>query len=119
MNLTQQRMDVWVTSAQRVETDALMSEVRFAAHESMRPMWIDREGSAEQIDVAVLTAAAQEDHGAFERGTEVELEAFGGGCVGWMRVLSGRRSLARYAAICRFSVCSWQAAGGMGSARVR
>jgi len=77
MNLTQQQMVVRVTPAQRVETDALMSEVYFAAHESMRPMWIDREGSAEQIDVTVLTAAAQEDHGAFERGAEVELEAFG------------------------------------------
>ena len=77
MNLTQERMVVWVTSAQRVETDALMSEVHFAAHESMRPIAIDREGSAEQIDVAVLTTAAQEDHGAFERGAEVELEAFG------------------------------------------
>ena len=77
MNLTQQRMVVWVTAAQRVETDALMGEVDFAAHESMWPLWIDREGSAEQIDVAVLTAAAQEDHGAFERGAEVECEAFG------------------------------------------
>ncbi|OGA35847.1 MAG: hypothetical protein A3F75_07970 [Betaproteobacteria bacterium RIFCSPLOWO2_12_FULL_64_23] len=77
MNLTQQRMVVWVTAAQRVETDALMSEVDFTAHESMRPIWIDREGSAEQIDVAVLRAAAQEDHSAFERGAEVELEAFG------------------------------------------
>jgi hypothetical protein len=73
----QQRMVVRVTSAQRVKADALMSEVHFAAHESMRPMWIDREGSAEQIDVAVLTAAAQEDQGAFERGAEVEREAFG------------------------------------------
>src|ERR1035437_6324650 len=77
MNLTQQRMVVWVTPAQRVETDALMSEVDFAAHESMWPIAIDREGSAEEIDVAVLTAAAQKDHSAFERGAEVELEAFG------------------------------------------
>src|SRR3989304_5007808 len=77
MNLTQQRMVVWVTSAQRVEADALMREGHLAAHESMRPIAIDREGSAEQIDVAVLTTAAQEDHGAFERGAEVELEAFG------------------------------------------
>jgi len=77
MNLTQQRMVVWVTSAQRVETDALMSEVHVAAHESMWPIAIDMEESAEQIDIAVLTAAAQEDHGAFERGAEVELEAFG------------------------------------------
>ena len=77
MNLTQQWMVVWVTSAQREETDALMSEVHFAAHESMWPIVIDGEGSAEEIDVAVLTAAAQEDHGAFERGAEVELETFG------------------------------------------
>ena len=77
MNLTQQRVVVWITSAQRVETDALMSEVDFAAHESMRPIWINREGSAEQIDVAALIAAAQEDHGALERGAQVELEAFG------------------------------------------
>ena len=77
MNLTQQRMIVWVTAAQRVETDALMSEVDFAAHESMWPVAIDREGSAEEIDVTVLTAAAQKDHSAFERGAEVELEAFG------------------------------------------
>jgi len=77
MNFTQQRMVVWITSTQCVKADALMSEVRFAAHQSMRPMWIDREGSSEQIDVTVLTAAAQEDHGAFERPAEVELEAFG------------------------------------------
>lgn len=77
MNLTQQRMVVWITSTQRVETDALMSEVHFAAHESMWPIAIDREGSAEEIDVAVLSAAAQKDHSAFERGAEVELEAFG------------------------------------------
>lgn len=77
MNLTQQRMVVWVTSAQRVETDALMSEVHFAAHESMWPIAIDREGSAEQLDVAVFAAAAQEDHGSLERAAEVELEAFG------------------------------------------
>jgi len=76
MNLTQQRMVGWVTSAQRVEADALMSEVHFAAHESMGPMWIDREGSAEQIDVAVCTAAAQENHGAFERGSEIKRETF-------------------------------------------
>src|SRR5450759_2942826 len=48
-------MVVWVTPEQRVETNGVM-----------------REG-----DVAVLTAAAQEDHGAFERRAEVELEAFG------------------------------------------
>src|ERR1035437_3552238 len=77
MNLTQQRMVVWVTPAQHVETDALMSEVHFASHESMWPIAIDKEGSAEEIDVAFFTAAAQEDHGAFERGAEVELEAFG------------------------------------------
>lgn len=76
MNLTQQRLAGGITSAQRVETDALMSEVHFAAHESMWPIAIDKEGSAEQIDVAFFTAAAQEDHGAFERGAEVELEAF-------------------------------------------
>lgn len=32
---------VCVMPAQRVETDALMSEAHFAAHASMRPMWID------------------------------------------------------------------------------
>ena len=45
----------WITPAQRVETDALMSEVHFAAHGSMRSMWIDREGSPKQIDAAALT----------------------------------------------------------------
>ena len=87
MNLTQQRMVVWVASAQRVETDAFMSEVHFAAHESMWPIAIDKEGSAEQFDIAFFTAAAQEDHGAFERSAEVKLEAFGEaaplGC-GWV-----------------------------------
>ena len=77
MNLTQQRVVAWITSAQRVETDALMSEVHFAAHESMWPMWIDREGSAQQIGVAGCTAATQEDHGAVERGPKVEHETFG------------------------------------------
>ena len=45
----------WITPAQRVEADALMSEVHFAAHESMLSMWIDREGSPKQIDAAALT----------------------------------------------------------------
>src|SRR3972149_5564591 len=54
-----------------------MSEVHFAAHESMWPIAIDKEGSAEQFDIAFFTAAAQEDHGAFERSAEVKLEAFG------------------------------------------
>lgn len=38
-------------------------------------MWIDRERSPKQIDAAALTAAAKKDHGAFEQGAQVELEA--------------------------------------------
>jgi hypothetical protein len=77
MNLTQQAMVVWLTSAQRAKTDALMSEVYFAAYESMRPMSIDEERPAKQIDVAIRRAAAQKDHGAFKRGSKVEREVFG------------------------------------------
>ena len=40
-------------------------------------MLIDMEGPAEQMNAAVVIAAAHVDHGALERGAEVKLEAFG------------------------------------------
>src|SRR5258708_16170495 len=54
-----------------------MSEVNLAANEPMRPMVIDLEGSAEQMNAALVIAAAHEDQGALEWGAEVELEALG------------------------------------------
>ena len=54
-----------------------MREVNLAANEPMRPMLIDMEGSAEEMNAAVIIAATQEDHGSLEWGAEVELEVFG------------------------------------------
>src|SRR3990172_8429695 len=54
-----------------------MLEVNLAAKEPMRPMLIHMEGSAEQIDAAIVIAAAHEDQGALEWGAEVEFEALG------------------------------------------
>ncbi len=54
-----------------------MGEVNLTANEPMRPMLIDMEGSAEQMNAAVVIAAAHEDHGSLEWGAEVELEAVG------------------------------------------
>ena len=60
-----------------------MGEIDLATHEPMRPMLIDGEGLGEQMDAAVLVAAAHEDHGTLERGTEVKLEAFDGILEAW------------------------------------
>src|SRR3990172_7851489 len=54
-----------------------MREVNLAANEPMRPMLIDMEGSAEQMNAGIVIAAAHEDQGALEGGAEVELEALG------------------------------------------
>jgi len=56
-----------------------MREVNLAANEPMRPMLIDMEGSAKEMNATIVVAAAHEDQGALEWGAKVELEAFGEG----------------------------------------
>ena len=75
MELAKKRMAIGVASTQSVETDALMYEVNFAAHQSMHPTAIDREDFAEQMDAAVIVGPADKDHRTLEWGAEVEREA--------------------------------------------
>ncbi len=68
---------VGVAAAHGVEADALMGKVDFAAHQSMKPVFSDREGLSEQRYVALVVASAQVDHRSLEGGVEVELERSG------------------------------------------
>ena len=58
-----------------METDVLMGKVDFTTDQAMQPILGDAKVVAEQIDIAVFGAAADEDHGADQWGTQVESEA--------------------------------------------
>ena len=74
---SEERLVIWITPTQSVKADVLMGKVDFAAHRSMQPVLVHEIGFSEQMDGAVLMASADEDHGALDRGVEVELEPFG------------------------------------------
>ena len=74
-DLAKERLLGWFTPAQGMETDALMGEVDLATYQAMQPMRGNAKGPTKQSDIAVLVAAAQEDHGPGQRGAQVECEA--------------------------------------------
>ena len=75
IDFAKQRLVGRIASAQGMEADMLMGKVDIATHQAMQPMLGDMEAAAEQIDVAVLVAATQEDHAAGQGRAQVESEA--------------------------------------------
>ena len=61
-----QRLVGGLPAAQRIEANALLGEVNFAADQAMSPARADFKGLTEQIGSAAFVGAAQEDHRAFE-----------------------------------------------------
>lgn len=77
MELTKERLLDGFASAQGMEADMLMGKVDITTHQAIQPMFSNAESPAEQIDIAVLVATAQEDHDSGEWGAQVESEASG------------------------------------------
>jgi hypothetical protein len=79
----QQGLAIGIAPAQCVEADLPVDKVDLAAHQSVAPMVANQEGSAEQMNVPVIVAAAHENHSPLERGIKVEFEASGKRTATW------------------------------------
>ena len=62
--LAEERLIGWFAAAQCMEADMLTGKVDFTTDQAMQPILGDAKVVAEQIDIAVFGAAANEDHGA-------------------------------------------------------
>lgn len=60
-----------------MESDAVLIEVDVAAHEAMDPVGINEECSSEEIGVALIAGAADEDDGTAGPGLQIELPVCG------------------------------------------
>ena len=97
MQLAKQWLGGGITSAQRVEADALMREIHRTSHQSMKPMLIHSEVLIEQVDVALLGASAHKDHRTPEWSAKIKLEARRKAASSWGGFSSG----GGFGAICR------------------
>ena len=72
-----QRLDIWISTPQRIESDSLMGEVDFATDQSVRPVLVDRVTSRQQIDGAMFIAATNENHRPAQRSSGIPNEILG------------------------------------------
>jgi hypothetical protein len=89
-HLVEERLMVWVSTAQSEHSDARMIQEDFAADESMGPQAIDRPGAAEELHPALFVGAAEVDHTAGGWALEVQIPVLRKRSVGPERVRSGR-----------------------------
>jgi len=70
-----ERLVVRLAATQGMEAELLMGKVDFTTHQAMQPLLSNREGASEQINLATLITAAQEDHGAGQESPQIEGKA--------------------------------------------
>ena len=62
---------MWLTTAERLEADGLVSKIHVAANEPVRPKGVDRKAMTQEADGTGLRTAADEDDRPDQMGLQV------------------------------------------------
>lgn len=58
----EQWLPVRLTATEGEDLQLCGEDIKVATHQAMRPVFIDRHGAVEQLDLALIISSAQEDH---------------------------------------------------------